>query len=55
MARYSLNLPAQLKQDAETRASAQGVSLNQIILWAVAENVGTLQHPLDDPAFPHIS
>ncbi len=55
MARYSLNLPAQLKQDAEARASAQGVSLNQFILWAVAEKVGTLQHPLDDPTFPHIS
>ncbi len=55
MARYSLNLPAQLKQDAEACASAQGVSLNQFILWAVAEKVGTLQQPLDDPAFPHIT
>lgn len=54
MARYSLNLPAQLKQDAEVGATAQGVSLNQFILWAVAEKVGSLQQPLNDPAFPHI-
>jgi uncharacterized protein (DUF433 family) len=31
------------------------VSLNQFILWAVAEKVGTLSHRLDDPAFPHIT
>ena len=55
MARYTLNLPVQLKQDAETWATAQGVSLNQFILWAVAEKVGTLSHRLDDPAFPHIT
>ena len=40
MARYTLNLPVQLKQDAETWAAQQGVSLNQFILWAVAEKVG---------------
>lgn len=55
MARYTLNLPVQLKQDAETWATTQGVSLNQFILWAVAEKVGTLSHRLDDPAFPHIT
>ena len=54
MARYSLNLPAQLKQDAEACAASQGVSLNQFILWAVAEKIGTLHQPLMDPAFPHI-
>lgn len=53
MARYALNLPAQLKHDAETWAVRQGVSLNQFILWAVAEKVGALHHSLDDPAFPH--
>ena len=31
------------------------MSLNQFILWAVAEKVGTLSHPLDDPAFPHLT
>ena len=55
MARYTLNLPVQLKQDAETWAAQQGVSLNQFILWAVAEKVGTLSHHLDDPAFPHLT
>jgi uncharacterized protein (DUF433 family) len=55
MARYTLNLPVQLKQDAETWATQQGVSLNQFILWAVAEKVGALSHRLDDPAFPHIT
>lgn len=55
MARYTLNLPVQLKHDAETWATEQGVSLNQFILWAVAEKVGTLSHRLDDPAFPHIT
>jgi uncharacterized protein (DUF433 family) len=55
MARYPLNLPAQLKQDAERWAAEQGVSLNQFILWSVAERVGALKESLDDPAFPRIS
>jgi uncharacterized protein (DUF433 family) len=54
MARYSLNLPEQLKRDAERWASSQGVSLNQFILWAVAEKVGGLGRELDDPLFPGI-
>jgi uncharacterized protein (DUF433 family) len=55
MARYSLNLPAQLKREAETWATKQGISLNQFILWAVAEKVGALSQQLDDPAFAHIT
>ena len=55
MARYSLNLPAQLKHEAEAWAGKQGISLNQFILWAVAEKVGALKQQLDDPAFPHIT
>jgi uncharacterized protein (DUF433 family) len=55
MARYPLNLPAKLKQEAEEWASNQGVSLNQFILWSVAEKVGTLKQGLDDPAFPRIT
>jgi uncharacterized protein (DUF433 family) len=55
MARYSLNLPTQLKQEAEAWASKQNVSLNQFILWTVAEKVGALNQQLDDPAFPHIT
>jgi uncharacterized protein (DUF433 family) len=55
MARYSLNLPSQLKQAAEDWAARQGVSLNQFILWAVSEKVGSLEQQLDDPAFPQIT
>lgn len=55
MARYPLNLPMQLKKEAEQWASSQGVSLNQFILWAVAEKVGGLKQGLDDPACPHVT
>lgn len=55
MARYALSLPQQLKQEAETWAQRQGVSLNQFILWATAEKVGSLNQQLDDPHFPHIT
>ena len=55
MARYSLNLPSQLKQNAEEWAARQGVSLNQFILWAVSEKVGSLDQKLDDPEFPTIT
>ena len=55
MARYPLNLPAKLKQEAEQWATSQGVSLNQFILWSVAEKVGTLKQSLDDPTFPRIT
>ena len=55
MARYPLSLPAQLKQEAEKWAANQGVSLNQFIMWAVAEKVGALDHSLDDPAFPRVT
>ncbi len=55
MPRYPLNLPVELKQEAESYAAEQGVSLNQFIMWAVAEKVGALRQRLDDPNFPHIS
>lgn len=55
MARYSLNLPSQLKQSAEEWAARQGVSLNQFILWAVSEKVGALSQLMDDPEFPQIT
>ena len=54
MARYPLNLPQELKREAEQLAREQGVSLNQFILWAVAEKVGALQQGIDDPNFPRI-
>ena len=54
MSRYALSLPQQLKQKAEELARRQGVSLNQFILWAVAEKVGALAEGLGDPNFPGI-
>jgi uncharacterized protein (DUF433 family) len=55
MTRYALNLPSELKKDAERLARQQGVSLNQFILWSVAEKVGELLQGLDDPNFPNIT
>ncbi len=55
MARYPLNLPQQLKQEAEALAQKQGISLNQFILWATAEKVGALNQQLDDPSFPQVT
>ncbi|MEA3349294.1 MAG: DUF433 domain-containing protein [Chloroflexota bacterium] len=55
MSRYPLNLPGQLKKEAEHWASQQGVSLNQFIMWSVAEKVGALSQMLDDPEFPQIT
>ena len=55
MTRYALNLPTKLKQEAEELASRQGVSLNQFIMWSVADKVASLQHELDDPKFPGIT
>jgi uncharacterized protein (DUF433 family) len=55
MTRYALNLPDKLKKDAERLAKEQGVSLNQFILWSVAEKVGGLLQGLDDPNFPNIT
>ena len=53
--RYPLNLPVDLKQDAEQVARQQGVSLNQLILWSLAEKVTALKAKIDDPNFPNIS
>lgn len=53
--RYSLNLPVDLKREAEQVAEQQGISLNQLILWSLAEKVTTLKSKLDDPGFPSIT
>ena len=55
MARYPLNLPLRLKREAEQWAASQGVSLNQFIMWAVAEKVGELRQDLADRDFPRIA
>jgi len=55
MTRYALNLPVDLKQEAEQLAKKQGVSLNQFIMWSVSEKVASLRNQLDDPKFPLIT
>ena len=55
MSRSALSLPQQLKKEAEEWATRQGVSLNQFILWAVAEKLGSLRANVDDPNFPRIT
>jgi uncharacterized protein (DUF433 family) len=54
MTRYVLDLPTNLKQDAERLAKEQGVSLDQFVLWSLAEKVGGLLRMQDDPNFPNI-
>jgi uncharacterized protein (DUF433 family) len=53
--RYSLNLPIDLKNEAEKIAEEQGISLNQLILWSLTEKVSSLKSKLDDPNFPSIT
>lgn len=55
MTRYALNLPLDLKREAEELASRQGISLNQLIMWSVSEKVASLRQELDDPNFPGIT
>lgn len=55
MSRYALSLPLQLKKEAEEWAARQGISLNQFILWSVAEKLGALRSDVDDPDFPRIT
>lgn len=55
MSRYALNLPQELKREAEELAANQGISLNQFIMWSVSEKVSSLRQSLDDPKFPGIT
>ncbi|GBF79564.1 DUF433 domain-containing protein [Aphanothece sacrum] len=51
---YSLKLPPQLQQEAEKYATDQGITLDNLIIWAIAEKIGSLKQKLDDPNFPDI-
>jgi uncharacterized protein (DUF433 family) len=53
--RYPLNLPVDLKREAEEVAERQGISLNQLILWSLAEKVTELKGKLNDPNFPAVT
>lgn len=55
VSRYSLNLPPDLRKEAVSWAERQGISLNQFILWSVAEKIGELRGSLDDPSLPGIT
>ena len=55
MGKTALNLPQQLEDEAEQWASQQGISLDQFVVWAVAEKVGGLRQTVDDPRFPRIT
>ncbi len=55
MTRYALNLPIDLKREAEELASRQGISLNQFIMWSVSDKVATLRESLADLKFPGIT
>ena len=49
-----MNLPQQLEQEATQLAEQQGISLNEFILWAVAEKVGALKQQLAVSGFAEI-
>jgi uncharacterized protein (DUF433 family) len=53
--RYALSLPVDLKREAERAAKEQGVSLNQFILWSLADKVAQLRNSLSPSAFPSIT
>jgi uncharacterized protein (DUF433 family) len=55
MARNPLHLAPLLQEEAEQWASRQGLSLDQFVVWAVAEKVGGLKQALDDPRFPSVT
>ena len=44
-----------MKSRDEEVAERQGVSLNQLILWSLAEKVTALKSKIDDPNFPDIT
>ena len=54
MTSYTVDLPTNLKQDAERLAKEQGISLDQFVLWSLAEKVGGLLQGLGDANFPNI-
>lgn len=55
MAPIALNLPAKLKTEAEQWAVRQGITLDELVVWALAEKLGELKKDLDDPRFPLVT
>ena len=54
MTQYSLKLPPKLQQEAEKYATDQGITLDNLIIWAFAEKIGSLKQSLDNNNFPDI-
>jgi uncharacterized protein (DUF433 family) len=52
---YEIPLPPFLRDEAAHWAGLQGISLDQFIVWAVAEKIGSLKQVLDDPRFPWVA
>ncbi len=55
MDKKSLTLPKSLLQEVEKYAINQGVSIEQFILWAIAEKIGILSQSLINTKFPNIA
>lgn len=55
MAKVVLKLPIKLKREAEAWSEKRSISLNQFIVEAVTEKVGTLKQSLDGHRFPKIT
>jgi uncharacterized protein (DUF433 family) len=53
--RLSLNLPVDMKLEAERQAKKQEISLTKLIIWALADKIAELKNNLDDQNFPLIT
>lgn len=55
MEQKSLTLPKSLLETVEKYAINQGISIEQFILWAIAEKIGILSQSLINAQFPNIA
>lgn len=55
MTSFSLNLPNELKEQAQKCADNQGITLQTFMLLALAEKIGLLNQPKNDGNFPGIT
>jgi uncharacterized protein (DUF433 family) len=55
MLNNSLTLPEPLLKEAVKCAVNQGISVEQFIIWAIAEKIGVLTQPSIDLEYPHIT
>ena len=50
----AVHLPAEIREEAVQWADSHHVSLDQFVVWAVAEKVARLKRGLEDPRFPQV-